>query len=113
MFVCVYKYYLAKVEDEEIKKFLQHALDLSQQHVQVVTKIFMEEGHAIPLGFTESDVNVDGTALSASPRRDIDADYVRLQGEIGLYAEDGLNLQIKHEWLEKPPYAADRDQLMK
>ncbi|MFC5733961.1 DUF3231 family protein [Cytobacillus gottheilii] len=308
MFVCVYKYYLEKVEDEEIKKVLEHALDLSQQHVQVVTKIFKEEGHAIPLGFTENDVHVDaprlfsdeffliftkqmtkgalvtygaalphvfrndirehfmscisstmelfneatdvllskglevrspyipylreadmvekqhflagwwgkqrpitaleithlysniqtnhmgtatitgfgqvaknsdvrdyfkrgkeisknqiqviinylhendlpapvtwdaevydstespfsdklmlfmismmtaagmgnyGTALSASPRRDIAADYVRFQGEIGLYAEDGLNLQIKHAWLERPPHAADRDQLMK
>ncbi|MCM3584854.1 DUF3231 family protein [Mesobacillus maritimus] len=308
MFVCVYKYYLAKVEDEETKKILEHALDVSQQHVQVVTKIFKEEGHAIPLGFTENDVNVDaprlfsdefflfytkhmtkgalvtygailphtfrkdirehfmscisstmelfnettdlllskgievrspyipylqevdmvekqhflagwmgkqrplsaaeithlysnvqtnhmgtsvitgfaqvanskeirdyfrrgiviakkqievfskylhennlpvpvtwdaevqditespfsdklmlyqismmtaagmgnyGTAISASPRRDIAADYVRLQGEIGLYAEDGLNLQIKHAWMERPPHAADRDELMK
>lgn len=25
MFVCVYKYYLAKVEDAEIKKVLEHA----------------------------------------------------------------------------------------
>ncbi|MEH7096951.1 DUF3231 family protein [Neobacillus vireti] len=308
MFICVYKYYLAKVEDAEIKKVLEHALDLSQQHVRVITKIFKEEGHAIPIGITENDVNVDasrlfsdefflfytkhmvkgalvtygailphtfrndirehfmscisstmelfnettdvllskglevrtpyipylqevdmvekqhflagwwgrqrplsaaeithlysniqtnhmgsavitgfaqvakskdvkdyfkrgkeiakkqvdvfskylhendlpapvtwdaqvqdttespfsdklmlymismmnaagmgnyGTAISASPRRDIAADYIRLQGEIGLYAEDGLNLQIKHAWLEKPPLAADRDQLMK
>ncbi|QVY63662.1 DUF3231 family protein [Cytobacillus gottheilii] len=308
MFICVYKYYLAKVEDDEIKQIIEHALDLAQQHVQVVTKIFKEEGHAIPLGFTENDVHVDaarlfsdeffliftkqmtkgalvtygaalphvfrndirehfmscisstmelfnettdlllskglevrspyipylqevdmvekqhflagwwgkqrpltaleithlysniqtnhmgtatitafgqvaknsdvrnyfkrgkeisksqiqviinylhendlpapvtwdaevydstespfsdklmlfmismmtaagmgnyGTALSASPRRDIAADYVRFQGEIGLYAEDGLNLQIKHAWLERPPHAADRDQLMK
>ncbi|MGY3717360.1 DUF3231 family protein [Sutcliffiella cohnii] len=308
MFVCVYKYYLAKVEDNEIKKVLEHALDLSQQHMQVVKKIFKEEGHAIPLGFTEDDVNLDaprlfsdefflfytkqmtkgalvtygtilphtfrkdirehfmscmsstmelfnettdlllskglevrspyipyleevdmvekqhflagwwgkqrpltaaeithlysniqtnfmgiavitgfaqvaklediksyfkrgkeiskkqvqifvkylrdedlpspttwdaevqvttespfsdklmlyqismmtaagmgnyGTAIAASPRRDIAVDYVRLQGEIGLYAEDGLNLQIKHAWLERPPHAADRDQLMK
>ncbi|WP_394578668.1 DUF3231 family protein [Cytobacillus firmus] len=63
MFVCVYKYYLAKVEDEEVKKILQHALDLSLQHVQVVTKIFREEGHAIPLGFTENDVNTDAARL--------------------------------------------------
>ncbi|MEW9111550.1 MAG: DUF3231 family protein [Cytobacillus gottheilii] len=308
MFICVYKYYLAKVEDEEIKQIIEHALDLAQQHVQVVTKIFNEEGHAIPLGFTENDVHMDaprlfsdeyflsftkhmtkgalvtystilphafrndirkhfmscisstmelfnettdlllskglevrspyipylqevdmvekqqflagwwgkqrpltaieithlysniqtnhmgtavitgfgqvvknddirdyfrrgkeiakkqiqvfskylhdndlpvpvtwdaevqditeppfsdklmlymvsmmtaagmgnyGTALSASPRRDLSADYVRLQGEIGLYGEDGLNLQIKHAWMERPPHATDRNQLMK
>lgn len=63
MFVCVYRYFLAKVEDSEIKKILQHSLDLSQQHVQVVTRIFKEEGHAIPLGFTENDVNVDAPRL--------------------------------------------------
>lgn len=40
MFVCVFNYYLAKVEDVDIKKVLQRALDLSQQYVQVVTKIF-------------------------------------------------------------------------
>ncbi|WP_026562716.1 DUF3231 family protein [Bacillus sp. J37] len=308
MFVCVYKYYLTKVEDEEIKKVLMHALDLSQQHVEVITNIFKEEGHVIPLGFTEDDVNVNaprlfsdefflfytkhmtkgalvtygavlphtfrndirehfmscisstmelfnettdlllskglevrspyipylqevdmverqnflagwwgkqrpltapeithlysniqtnymgtavitgfaqvvnskeirdyfrrgkeigmkqikvfskylqennlpvpvtwdplvqditespfsdklmlyqismmtaagmgnyGTAISASPRRDIGADYVRLQGEVGLYAEDGLNLQIKNAWMERPPHAADREKIMK
>jgi len=54
-----------------------------------------------------------GAAIYASPRRDIGAVYVRLLGEIGLYAEDGINLKIKHAWLERPPHAADREKLMK
>ncbi|WEG13527.1 DUF3231 family protein [Pullulanibacillus sp. KACC 23026] len=308
MFVCVYNYYLAKVEDPEIKTILERALNLSREHVQVVKQIFEEEGHAIPLGFTEEDVHLEaaklfsddfflyytnqmakgslitygaflqntfradcrafftscltsamelfnettqlllskglevrspyipylrdvtmvekqhflagwwgeqrpltaaeithlysntlsnhlgaavitgfgqvaqsqeirayyrrgkelskkqvtifskflnendlpipvsfdayvydsteppfsdklmlfqismmtaaglvnyGSALSASPRRDIAAAYVRLQGEIGLFAEDGLQLQISHGWLERPPHAINREQLMK
>lgn len=59
MFICVYKYYLSQVEDSGIKKVLEHALDLSQQHVQVVTGIFEEEGHVVPHGFTDDDVNMD------------------------------------------------------
>nr|WP_276519695.1 DUF3231 family protein [Bacillus infantis] len=54
-----------------------------------------------------------GTALSASPRRDIAGDYSRLLAEVGLYAEDGLQILIKHGWLERPPHAADRNELVK
>jgi hypothetical protein len=308
LFICVYRYYLAKVEDKEIRNVLEHALDISQQHVDVVANIYKEEGHAIPHGFSEEDVQVDsprlfsdefflyytkqmakgslatyglilphtfrndirehfmscisstmelfneaaglllskgleirspfipyleevdmveqqrflagwwgkqrpltageithlysniqtnhlgsamatafgqvassedvkeymkrgkeiakkhvevfsdylhkndlpspntwdtliqpinespfseklmmfhislmnasgvgnyGTAISATLRRDVGADYTRLLGEIGHYAEDGMNLQIKNGWLERPPHAADRDELMK
>lgn len=63
LFICVYRYFLAKVEDKEIQTVLEHALDLSKQHVEVVANIFKEEGHAIPQGFTEEDVNVDSPRL--------------------------------------------------
>ncbi|UGB28939.1 DUF3231 family protein [Metabacillus sp. B2-18] len=63
MFICVYKYFLAHVEDKEIKSVLEHALDLAQQHVSVVTKIFTEEKHAIPEGFTEKDVDIKAPKL--------------------------------------------------
>ncbi|WP_182104506.1 DUF3231 family protein [Niallia taxi] len=48
LFICVYRYFLAKVEDKETQAILKHALDLSYQHVKVITNIFKEEGHAIP-----------------------------------------------------------------
>jgi len=63
MFVCVYKYFLAHVEDHEIKIVLEHALDLAQQHIEVVTKIFKEEEHALPEGFTEKDVDIKAPKL--------------------------------------------------
>jgi len=53
-----------------------------------------------------------GLALSTSLRRDISAEYTRLLSEIGLYAEDGANLMIKHGWMEEPPRAADRKHLI-
>ncbi|WP_235991757.1 DUF3231 family protein [Metabacillus schmidteae] len=63
MFKCVFKYYLAHVEDKEIKLVLEHALDLSQQHIDVITKIFKEEEHAIPEGFTDQDVDINAPRL--------------------------------------------------
>ncbi len=54
-----------------------------------------------------------GVALAASPRRDIGLKYARLLTEISLYAEDGANIMIKNGWLEEPPQAPDRDELIK
>ncbi|MFT4417008.1 DUF3231 family protein [Fredinandcohnia humi] len=54
-----------------------------------------------------------GLAISQSQRRDITTAYTRLSAEIGKYAEDGLNIMIDNEWLEKVPHAADRGELVK
>ncbi|GAE34759.1 DUF3231 family protein [Halalkalibacter akibai] len=54
-----------------------------------------------------------GMAISTSTRRDLIKEYMRLSGEIGLYAEDGANLMIKHGWMEEPPQAVDREKLSK
>ncbi len=52
-----------------------------------------------------------GSALSSCQRRDLMGQYIRIMGEIGLYAEDGANLLIKNGWMEQPPMAEDRDEL--
>nr|WP_251027011.1 DUF3231 family protein [Bacillus sp. ISL-46] len=54
-----------------------------------------------------------GTAVSLSPRGDISAMYNRLSLEIQMYAEDGANIMIKNSWLEQPPMASDRDELIR
>jgi len=48
-----------------------------------------------------------------SPRRDLGAHYTRLTAEIATYADDGLEIMIKNNWLEQPPLAADRKNLAK
>lgn len=63
MFICVYKYYLAHVDDQEIKLVLEHALDLAQQHTDVVANIFKEEEHVVPEGFTDKDVDIHAPKL--------------------------------------------------
>jgi hypothetical protein len=42
-----------------------------------------------------------GAALSVSMRKDLASHYLRLTGEVLLYAEDGTNIMINNGWLEK------------
>jgi hypothetical protein len=53
---CVLKYFLAKVEDEEIKVVLEQAYLLVNKEIQNVTEIFEKEQYALPVGFTDDDV---------------------------------------------------------
>ncbi|MCY8234491.1 DUF3231 family protein [Priestia endophytica] len=54
-----------------------------------------------------------GMAIATSPRRDLGLKYESLIPEISLYAEDGANIMIKNGWMEEPPQADDREDLMK
>jgi hypothetical protein len=47
-----------------------------------------------------------------SPRHDLGSIYVRLSAEVSQFVEDGANIMIENGWLEQPPQASDRDQLV-
>lgn len=53
-----------------------------------------------------------GTAMGASMRRDLAADYARLMAEIAQFAEDGVELMIENGWMEKPPQTLNRHKLI-
>lgn len=63
MSVCVLKYFLENIEDEDIKTLTTHALDLSQQHLEFIRGIFLDEEIQLPQGFTEQDVNLKAKRL--------------------------------------------------
>ncbi|WP_085520903.1 DUF3231 family protein [Tuberibacillus sp. Marseille-P3662] len=63
MAICGIKYFLANIEDPDIRSVLEYALDISQQHVQRVTEMFQSETYPVPVGFTDHDVNVDAPRL--------------------------------------------------
>lgn len=52
-----------------------------------------------------------GWGMSSSVRTDLHVDYARLMMEVMDYSKDGLQLMIKHGWMEQPPLAADRREL--
>lgn len=61
---------------------------------------------------TASSIGYYGLALGGSMRRDISTHYTRLLAEIMKYAEDGANIMIDNGWLEEPPMAPNRDELV-
>ncbi|MCM3584205.1 DUF3231 family protein [Mesobacillus maritimus] len=63
MSICVFQYYLKHIDDQDIKKLILHALDLSQQHIEIIKSIFTEEKILIPQGFTKEDVNLNAERL--------------------------------------------------
>ncbi|MGG1370011.1 DUF3231 family protein [Priestia megaterium] len=58
-------------------------------------------------------IGIYGISISQSQRSDLTIDYSRLLTEIIAYGEDGVNIMIDKEWVEKPPMAADRKKLRK
>lgn len=63
MAVCVLKFFVNRVEDEETRSILQETLDLSSQHIQGLENFFNLAGLPIPEGFTDKDVNINAPRL--------------------------------------------------
>ncbi|MEK3889228.1 DUF3231 family protein [Bacillus sp. FSL K6-3431] len=61
--ICVNSYFLEHVEDLEVKSCLEYSLKLSESHVDILKKIYHDEGLPIPVGFTEQDVNIKAPRL--------------------------------------------------
>jgi hypothetical protein len=67
MVICMLKYFLNNLEDEEIRPILQHALDISNSHIQIVVDQFNKEGLPIPQGFKDTDVDINAPRLFTDP----------------------------------------------
>jgi hypothetical protein len=63
MAICVYKYFLNIVENNEIKPILEFALQLAESHITKITEFLDSANFQIPIGFTENDVNVTAPRL--------------------------------------------------
>jgi hypothetical protein len=50
---------LAHMEDIEIKSVIEHALNLSEQHIQKIKNFLDQEKYPLPTGFTDEDVNLN------------------------------------------------------
>lgn len=60
---CVISYYLKHIEDEDIKKVLETALNICETTVEKIREIFIKENFPIPIGFTGDDVNLGAPRL--------------------------------------------------
>jgi len=50
-----------------------------------------------------------GNSMAVNGRRDLAMSYTAALTRIGRYVEDGANIMIENDWMEKPPEAADRN----
>ena len=123
-------------QNDEVKQYFLRGKELSQKYVDIFSNFLKKEDLPAPMSWdsavldTTTSIFSDklmmfhvstmvaagignfGMALAASPRRDLGFKYASLIPEISLYAEDGANIMIKHGWMEEPPQADDRDQLI-
>ncbi|WP_223587629.1 DUF3231 family protein [Neobacillus bataviensis] len=124
-------------QNKDVTQFFLKGLEIGNKHIKLFRGKLEESKLPGPMGwdseitnstaYTFSDklmmfytsglvtlsVGFYGTAVSQSPRGDISAMYNRLSLEVQLYAEDGANIMIKNGWLEQPPMASDRDELVR
>ncbi|MBP2242931.1 hypothetical protein J2Z40_003513 [Cytobacillus eiseniae] len=63
MAICVFKYFLKHMEDEEIKSLVILAMQLSEEHIRFISETFSKEKIQIPQGFTDQDVNLEAKRL--------------------------------------------------
>jgi Protein of unknown function (DUF3231) len=63
MSLCVLKYYLKTVEDQDVKSILEYAKSLSETHLKKIKEFFGKENYPIPKGFSSEDVNLDAPKL--------------------------------------------------
>ncbi|MBU8906819.1 DUF3231 family protein [Desertibacillus haloalkaliphilus] len=124
-------------ERDDVKQFLIRGKQLAQKHIDIFSEILQKDDLPVAMSWDSSVTNSTtkvfsdklimfhtsamiaagignyGVALAASPRRDLGLKYASMIPEISLYAEDGANIMIKHKWMEEPPQADDRDQLIR
>lgn len=122
----------------EVKDFLLRGIDIAKKHVTIFSNLLKENDIPTPSGsdamVTDSSeiapfsdrlimfhttgmiaqgIGFYGYGISTNTRKDLATTYMRLCGEIALYAEDGANIMIDHGWMEEPPRMIDREELVK
>jgi hypothetical protein len=61
--VCVCRYFLEKVEDEEVRPIIEFTLDVAKGNIAIMQELFNKEAFPTPVGFTEKDVNPNAPRL--------------------------------------------------
>ncbi|MBM7652863.1 DUF3231 family protein [Neobacillus cucumis] len=124
-------------KNEDVKQYMLRGKQIAQKHLEIFGQYLTRNDLPAPMSWdsnvfdTTAPIFSDkllmfhtsamiaagignyGLAMAASPRRDLALKYASLLPEIALYAEDGANIMIQYGWLEEPPQADDKDDLIK
>lgn len=134
--ICMMKYFLANVDDLDVKSILQFALDIAQKNLNTCREILEKDYQPIPVGITNEDVSptaprlfsdafylyylknmskigqsVYGVALSTSAHPDVrDLLSRAIRTSIELYNKTAEVLLSKGLFI-RPPYISTADQV--
>lgn len=124
-------------QSKDVRKYMERARQVCQSHFEILASMLKEDNLHIPRTFDSevtdstippfsdklmmffissllsSAIGYLGEAMSMCQRRDLSVNYSKMIAEIGLLAEDGMNLLIENEWMEQPPLATDHEDLAK
>lgn len=124
-------------QDEDVRTYFIEGKQIANKQIETFSSTLRKEYLPAPMGwdhdvmsstippfsdklmmFHVSGLNAIGVfnygaAISGSQRHDLHVEYGRLIAEIGVYAESGVKLMIKHRWLEQTPLSANREELAK
>ncbi|HEU5139109.1 MAG TPA: DUF3231 family protein [Bacillales bacterium] len=77
----VLEHFIEKAEGEESRKIFQSQFEKKVQHIETITRIFQNENAAIPVGYTEKDVNKGVPRLWDDS---FDMMYTRVMAKVGI-----------------------------
>jgi hypothetical protein len=63
MAICVYKYFIKIVENEEIKSILKSALQLAETHINQIKQFLKSANFQLPVGLTDKEA-IDRKSLA-------------------------------------------------
>lgn len=63
MEICVIKYFLVNISDNQIRLILEDALSMTKEHTEKITQFFITENYPVPQGFIDKDVNLTAPRL--------------------------------------------------
>ncbi len=123
------------VQSEDLRKYLQRGAKLCEKQFQDLSSMLSDDNLPSPRKLQSEITNATepalsdklmmyhivtlisasagfyGAGLSVAQRRDMAVKYAEFIAEMGVFAEDGINLLIERGWLEQPPGAVDREAL--
>lgn len=121
---------------KDVTEFMVRAQTISQKHIQIFAETLINSDMQAPMtwdsaithsttpAFSEklmmfvitlmSDAGLAnyGLAAASSMRADLSSDYSRLSLEVGGFVKSGADIMIKNGWLEEPPQAPNRKELV-
>lgn len=80
---CTLRFFLEKATDMDFQPLLDHAIQTSQNNLAQITQFFSEEGHVIPAGFSDKDINLSAPRLFSD---EFAAQYVHKMTTISMTA---------------------------